>query len=69
MLFNFLKLYSFFRVLLIFFSEVKGHHPTIIQSADGKIHISYTNQFAGSEGKPVVKNVAHASLSEKWIMK
>ena len=56
-------------ISLIFFSEVKSHYPAIIQGVDGNIHISYTNQFAGSEGKPVVKNVAHASLSEKWIMK
>ena len=56
-------------ISLIFFSEVKSHYPAIIQGVDGNIHISYTNQFAGSEGKPVVKNLAHASLPEKWIMK
>ena len=49
-------------------SEVRGHYPAIIQSTDGKIHISYTNQIAGIEGKPAVKNIAHASFSEKWIM-
>jgi len=49
-------------------SEVRGHYPAIIQSTDGKIHISYTNQIAGSEGKPAEKNIAHASFFEKWIM-
>ena len=56
-------------ISLIFFSEVKSHYPAIIQGIDGNIHISYTSQISGSEGKPVVKNLAHASLSEKWIMK
>jgi predicted neuraminidase len=49
-------------------SEARGHYPAIIQSSDGGIHISYTNQVAGVEGKPAVKNIAHASFSEKWIM-
>jgi hypothetical protein len=49
-------------------SEGRGHYPAIIQSLDGRIHISYTNQVAGMEGKPAVKNIAHASFLEKWIM-
>ena len=49
-------------------SEVRGHYPAIIQGKDGIIHISYTNQIPGPEGQPSVKNIVHASLSEKWLM-
>jgi predicted neuraminidase len=49
-------------------SEVRGHYPAIIQGSDGGIHISYTNQVAGNEGKPAVKSIAYVSFSEKWIM-
>lgn len=48
-------------------SEVRGHYPAIIQGSDGTIHISYTNQIAGPQGQPSVKNIAHARLSEKWL--
>jgi predicted neuraminidase len=47
--------------------EIRGHYPAIIQGADGTIHISFTNQIAGEPGSPAVKNIAHASLSEKWL--
>lgn len=49
-------------------SEVRGHYPAIIQGVDGRIHISLTNQIAGAEGQPAVKNIAHAKFSEKWLM-
>ena len=49
-------------------SEVKGHYPAIIQGSDETIHISFTNQIAGTEGQPAVKNIAHASFSEKWLI-
>jgi predicted neuraminidase len=48
-------------------SEVRAHYPAIIQGADGKIHISFTNQVPGAEGQPSVKNIAHASFSEDWL--
>jgi len=48
-------------------SEVRGHYPAIIQGSDGKIHVSYTNQIAGPEGQPSLKNIVHASFSEKWL--
>jgi predicted neuraminidase len=49
-------------------SEVRGHYPAIIQGSDETIHISFTNQIAGLEGQPAVKNIAHASFSEKWVI-
>ena len=48
-------------------SEVRGHYPAIIQGSDGKIHVSYTNQIAGPESQPSLKNIVHASFSEKWL--
>lgn len=39
-------------------SAVRGHYPAIIQGKDGMIHISYTNQIAGSNGGPDIKNIA-----------
>jgi len=50
-------------------SEVRGHYPAIIQGSDGTIHISFTNQVAGPEGQPAVKNIVHAALSENWLLK
>lgn len=50
-------------------SEVRGHYPAIIQGSDERIHISYTNQIAGPEGRPAIKNIAHASFSETWLLK
>jgi hypothetical protein len=49
-------------------SEVRGHYPAVIQGSDGIIHISFTNQKAGTGGQPAIKNIAHASFSEKWLM-
>jgi len=48
-------------------SDVRAHYPAIIQGSDESIHISFTNQVAGDEGKPSVKNIAHAAFSEKWL--
>jgi len=48
-------------------SAVRGHYPAIIQGKDGMIHISYTNQIAGSIGGPDIKNIAHAVFSENWL--
>jgi predicted neuraminidase len=48
-------------------SAVRGHYPAIIQGQDGMIHISYTNQIAGSNGGPDIKNIAHAVFSENWL--
>ena len=50
-------------------SEVRAHYPAIIQGADGRIHISFTNQVPGAEGLPAVKNIAHASFMEEWLLK
>ena len=50
-------------------SEVRGHYPAIIQGSDGTIHISFTNQTAGKDGQPAIKNIVHACFSEKWLMK
>ncbi len=49
-------------------SLVRGHYPAIIQGSDGTIHISFTNQVPGPGGEPAIKNIAHATLSEKWLM-
>jgi hypothetical protein len=49
-------------------SEVRGHYPAIIQGSDETIHVSFTNQTAGENGQPAIKNIAHASFSEKWLM-
>lgn len=49
-------------------SLVRGHYPAIIQGSDGIIHISFTNQVPGPDSKSTVKNIAHASLSENWLM-
>ncbi|MDP4283824.1 MAG: exo-alpha-sialidase [Bacteroidota bacterium] len=49
-------------------SAVRGHYPAIIQGSDGTIHISYTNEIAGTNGQGAVKSIAHASFSEKWLM-
>lgn len=49
-------------------SAIRGHYPAIIQGSDETIHISFTNQIAGIEGQPEVKNIAHASFSEKWLI-
>ena len=48
-------------------SAVRGHYPAIIQGKDGMINISYTNQIAGSNGGPDIKNIAHAVFSENWL--
>lgn len=49
-------------------SAVRGHYPAIVQGHDGRIHLSYTNQIAGSAGSPDLKNIVHASFSEYWLM-
>jgi len=48
-------------------SDVRGHYPAIIQSSDDNIHVSYTNQIPGPGGQPSLKNIVHASFSEKWL--
>jgi predicted neuraminidase len=48
-------------------SEVRAHYPAIIQGADGRIHVSFTNQVPDSTGSGSVKNIAHASFTEKWL--
>lgn len=40
---------------------------TRMANHDGRIHLTYTDQDAGSEGQPPVKNIVHASLTEKWL--
>ena len=49
-------------------SAVRGHYPAIIQGKDGRIHISFTNQIAGSNGGPDMKNIAVASFLESWLI-
>jgi predicted neuraminidase len=49
-------------------SEVRGHYPAIIQGSDETIHVSFTNQTSGKTGQPAIKNIAHASFSERWLM-
>ncbi len=46
----------------------KGHYPAIIQTNDQSIHISYTNQIVGPDGKSEQKNIVHAVFSETWLM-
>jgi predicted neuraminidase len=48
-------------------SETRGHYPAIIQGHDARIHISFTNQVAGPDGQPSVKNIVHASFTEHWL--
>jgi predicted neuraminidase len=50
-------------------SKVRGHYPAIIQSRDGLIHISFTNQVASPDGKSEIKNITHAMMTEEWLMK
>jgi hypothetical protein len=50
-------------------SVVRGHYPAVIQGSDGTIHVSFTNQVMGPDGKTTVKNITHAAVSEKWLMK
>lgn len=49
-------------------SEVRGHYPAIIQGSDGTIHVSFTNQVPGPDGKTAVKNITHAVFTEKWLI-
>jgi predicted neuraminidase len=49
-------------------SEVRAHYPAIIQGSDGSIHVSFTNQVPDLSGTGSVKNIAHASFSELWLM-
>jgi predicted neuraminidase len=49
-------------------SAVRGHYPAIIQGKDGRIHISYTNQIPGPDGKKDLINIVHACFSESWLM-
>lgn len=48
-------------------SDVRGHYPAIIQGSDEIIHVSFTNQISGPDGKTSVKNITHAAFSEKWL--
>jgi len=50
-------------------NQTRAHYPAIIQSSDGLIHVTFTNQIPAEEGKSNVKNIAHAVFSEKWLMK
>jgi len=50
-------------------SQTRAHYPAIIQSSDGMIHVTFTNQIPAEKGKSNVKNIAHAVFSEKWLMK
>ena len=50
-------------------SQTRAHYPAIIQSSDGLIHVSFTNQVPADNGKSNVKNIAHAVFTEKWLMK
>jgi predicted neuraminidase len=49
-------------------SAVRGHYPAIIQGKDSRIHVTYTNQVAGSKGQSDLKNIVHACFSEGWLM-
>lgn len=48
-------------------SAVRGHYPAIVQGRDETIHLSFTNQVAGPDGKTEVKNIVHAAFSENWL--
>jgi predicted neuraminidase len=49
-------------------SQTRAHYPAVIQGPDGIIHVTFTNQVPeGNEGANV-KNIAHASFSETWLM-
>jgi predicted neuraminidase len=50
-------------------SLVRGHYPAFIEGYDGKIHISFTNQVPGADGKTALKCISHACFSEKWLLK
>jgi predicted neuraminidase len=44
--------------------NVRAHYPAIIQGSDGTIHVSFTYQVSDT-----AKTIAHASFSEKWLLK
>jgi predicted neuraminidase len=48
-------------------SQFRAHYPAIIQGKDGMIHVSFTNQIPDSSGTGSVKNISHASFTEKWL--
>jgi predicted neuraminidase len=50
-------------------SQVRAHYPSAIEGSDGRIHISFTNQIDNPSGQGNVKNIAHASFTEAWLMK
>ena len=41
------------------------HYPSVIQSRDGAIHVTYS-YFTG--GKPDLQTIKHARLNDAWIM-
>jgi hypothetical protein len=50
------------------------HYPSIIQSRDGSIHVSYSYHLArrnlprDTDGDPAAKSIKHAHFNEAWIM-
>jgi predicted neuraminidase len=48
-------------------SQTRAHYPAIIQTTDGLVHVTFTNQIPAGGGKSNVKNIAHAVFSEKWL--
>jgi predicted neuraminidase len=50
-------------------SATRAHYPAIIQSSDGLIHITFTNQVPAGQNGGNMKNIAHAVFSEEWLMK
>jgi len=49
------------------------HYPSIIQAADGSLHVTYSYHQKASEtrpgldGKPATESIKHARFSEAWI--
>ena len=51
------------------------HYPSIIQSADGFLHASYSyhlnrkNLPKDNDGDPAAKTIRHARFNAAWVMK
>jgi predicted neuraminidase len=49
------------------------HYPSVIQAADGSLHVTYSYHQKASEnrpdadGKPVTESIKHARFNEAWI--
>lgn len=50
-------------------SLVRVHYPAVIQSEDGLIHVSFTNQAPLEKENSSARNICHAVLTEEYLLK